>query len=56
MAAGVVGRASSFGSFALPVYHEQHLQPGMWQGLTGIAYLLLRMSAPDTHPSVLLLS
>jgi lantibiotic modifying enzyme len=42
--------------FRLPLYDEPHLQPGLWHGVTGIAYTLLRFGAPDTYGSLLLLS
>lgn len=49
----IVDRARERGSFKLPVYQESHLQPGMWQGLTGVAFTLLRFSDPDHHPCLL---
>lgn len=33
---------------------SDHLQPGFWQGVSGIGYELLRLTAPDRFPSVLL--
>lgn len=52
----VVSRATSTGSFLLPVDGERQLESGMWQGTTGIAFSLLRMADPDAHPCILLLS
>jgi lantibiotic modifying enzyme len=41
--------------FALPVYENQQDQPGMWQGLTGVAYSILRFASPEVHSCILLL-
>lgn len=51
-----VRAATPEGYFMLPVYTEAHTQPGLWQGLTGIAYTLLRFGAPQAHRCLLLLS
>lgn len=39
--------------FNVPVYSDPSAQAGMWQGVTGIAYTLLRFSDPKEYPSLL---
>jgi lantibiotic modifying enzyme len=33
--------------------HDRHASGGLWQGTTGIAYTLLRMTDPDRYPTLL---
>jgi lantibiotic modifying enzyme len=51
MARRAIERAHGGGFRVAPPEHE----PGLWQGLAGIGYELLRLSAPERFPSVLLL-
>jgi lantibiotic modifying enzyme len=50
----VVDRAR-FRGYGLP-QQTGHLAPGLWQGLSGIGYALLRLGAPNVLPCLLTLS
>lgn len=54
-AAVVVSRGKKAGSFALdPLLPRSVFSPGLFQGIAGIGYELLRLAFPDRLPSVLL--
>jgi lantibiotic modifying enzyme len=42
------------GSYRIPTARRAHEMPGLWQGLTGIAYTLLRLARPLSLPSILM--
>jgi lantibiotic modifying enzyme len=47
-------RRSKPGGFSLaPPDEKPHWGTGLWQGLAGIGYLMLRLSEPSTYPSIL---
>lgn len=46
-------RRRSGAEFSIPGDREAHLMPGMWQGLAGIGYQLVRMTDPHRFGSVL---
>lgn len=41
---------------ARPLQEPQHIRGGLWQGVTGLGYVLLRIAAPSGLPSVLSLA
>ena len=54
MVSQTVDAAIARGWFVTPRYDKPHVQPGLWQGVTGVAFELLRAAAvPADHPSVL---
>ena len=53
-AATVVGRARHAGVYRLPGLAADALCPGLFSGLSGIGYQLLRLAHPARVPSVLL--
>ncbi|HLL84676.1 MAG TPA: lanthionine synthetase LanC family protein, partial [Longimicrobium sp.] len=56
LAARVVRRAAEGGGFALhPPGAEAAFSPGLFRGVAGIGYALLRLAHPETLPSPLLL-
>lgn len=54
MADDCLARADGAG-FTLPDYAEEepHLRAGLWQGLAGVGYALLRLADPERYPCIL---